>query len=717
MPRLKKLILLPLLLVMLSGYGQLYFAREELPVQYELTALEFNGNNSIASSRLVDVILSKRTPGWFLKFLNKVSESIGREASIFDSTKIPADLAALENFYKDNGFFKAKFSYTVKLNADNNKAELTYIITEGSRFVIRNYHYQGLDSLPAELTEKKPEIKADSTTFFTRVLIEQNNRPLVNFMRDNGYMSGDINRSEVFVYPDSNFVDIKIDVSPGRRFTIDSITVEKKGDGQEFVEDTLIKKIAGIKPGDYYSADERQRAQVRLYRTNLFSTVLVNVVSVVRDTVNTHARLNITGDISSLSELSPEFIVNNQSNAFNVGLGVNYSKKNFFGEARTFTLSSNFAIQDIFISYKNIPTFLASDDTSLGYLDSRAVIEQPYLLGRRITSRMESYFTVDKRKEYKTSTFGGKISFDFELPKFVYLTSLLTYYSAEKTVYDFQSRYIIDKIKNKLIAQGVNQDSVSFYYDNQELSSKREVTSIIGADLGINKTDNPIFPTRGFNITLTIEEANLLPAILNNLGGDIDYRSQFYRVQSTITYFPDIYNSPGSAFGVKLKAGYLQAYARTDMGLPLNKRFTAGGSNSVRGWRSRELAPSALISLSSNSDIADYVIKDFPFGGTFLIEGTFETRNRIYDSFGMAAFIDYGNTWEGYKTFSFSGLAIASGFGFRYYSPFAPLRLDFGFKAYDPVLKQNFFKRYERTHILQDIFNVMNIHLGIGEVF
>ena len=34
-------------------------------------------------------------------------------------------------------------------------------------------------------------------------------------------------------------------------------------------------------------------------------------------------------------------------------------------------------------------------------------------------------------------------------------------------------------------------------------------------------------------------------------------------------------------------------------------------------------------------------------GGTFLLEGSFELRNRFADNLGYVLFTDYGNTWNG----------------------------------------------------------------------
>lgn len=704
-------LLKPLLISLFLFSSVALYAQET--EQYELTNLEFRGNNSIPSVTLSEIIASKQTPYWFLKFLNRISASIGRETSYFDSLRISEDLGALESYYKDNGFFKAKFQSEYKIRKENNEAELIFHIEEGPHFKIRSLELKGLGKLPREISGKLSNNSIDSTKYFSKTLINETIKTLVGNLRDNGYMLGDVDHPEVYVYPDSNFVDVKINFITGKRYIVDSLMVDKKGPGKDFVDDGLIKKIMGIRPGDYYSAEEKQRSQIRLYRTNLFSSVLVSAINT--DSLSNRIPFIITADIGSLHEFSPEVILNNQESAFNLGLGANYVKKNFLGEARTLTLGANFAIQDIFNKYvfSNLPKFLNVDDnTVLGYLDTRLSVEQPYLFDARITSRLELYWTENKKNEYKSFTLGSKLSFDFELPRHVYINSLTAYYSIEGADYSFKRSFVSEKLK-------VEEDSIKL-----SLEKKWETTSIIGAEIGANETNSMLFPTQGYNLSLMIEEANLIPAVFHYLGISDKPKSQFYKIQTSISYFPDVYKSQKSAFGIKFKAGYLQAYIGEGNDIPLNRKFTAGGSNSVRGWRARELAPASRQDISqvnsalqSNIDIYDVIVKDFPLGGNFLIEGSFETRNRLMGDLGMAAFIDYGNTWKGYQEFSFKDLAVAVGFGFRYYSSFAPIRIDLGFKAYDPSEKKNFFKLYENTHILQNLLDVITLHLGIGEAF
>ena len=139
-------------------------------------------------------------------------------------------------------------------------------------------------------------------------------------------------------------------------------------------------------------------------------------------------------------------------------------------------------------------------------------------------------------------------------------------------------------------------------------------------------------------------------------------------------------------------------------GIPFNRTFYSGGSNSIRAWRSNQLVP------KGTPDVPGFLSSEVNVkGGTFLMEGSLEFRLRFFKSFGIALFTDYGNTWLGYRNFRFDDVAVGAGTGLRYYSSFAPFRLDFAFKFYDPADKEYIFKK--------NFWHNFEFQFGIGEAF
>ncbi|MGE5364503.1 MAG: outer membrane protein assembly factor [Bacteroidota bacterium] len=695
--------LLPILLCVFFQKDTLYAQQRG---QYELVSIEFRGNESFSDSQLEEIIVSKRTPNWFYKFIHRISSSMGREAEYFDSVKIRDDIKALKNYYMDNGYFQLNVQYRYRLRKDEHEADLIYTISEGERYRISSYRYDGIERL--DITPRLNRINdIDTTEYFSKELVEKNRQEVRTYLQDHGYMLTTLKKPDVFIDTSRKTVDVKVGFIPGNRYRISDIRVSKSGNARDQVDDELIIKLTSIDKNDFYSLDEINRAQVRLFNTTMFSSVLVN--SVIEDTSGNYVPLNVSADIPSLRELSPELIINNQENTPNVGIGAQYSKKNFFGNARLFTLSGNFVVQDVFnVDYGNLSKFLALGDTTfLGYFDTRAKISQPYLFNKKVTSTFEGYVTINKQRQYKATIYGGKLSFDFELPRWVFMNSLVTYYNVERSVHDYQPDYL-----KKRLSSG-QSDSLAEVIGRVR---KKDFSSIIGMEVSAMQTDNLLFPTKGYTLSFTLEEANSIPNIIARVfGSRSNENSQFYRIIAKSTYYPKVYSSEKNAFGMKLRLGYAQVYSGRKDDIPLNQRFTAGGSNSVRGWNSRDLIPKRSIDLTnlSSQDFISYVLRQVPVGGTFLLEGSVETRNRIIGAFGGALFADFGNTWDRISDFRIDKIAVAMGFGIRYYSPFAPIRLDLGFKAYDPYDGKNLFQKFRNSRVIDNI----QFHVGIGEAF
>ncbi|WP_062062411.1 BamA/TamA family outer membrane protein [Aquimarina longa] len=129
--------------------------------------------------------------------------------------------------------------------------------------------------------------------------------------------------------------------------------------------------------------------------------------------------------------------------------------------------------------------------------------------------------------------------------------------------------------------------------------------------------------------------------------------------------------------------------------IPFTKSFFGGGPNDNRAWRVYDLGPGSTGGRDEFNE------------GNMKIAFNTEYRYNILGSLNGALFIDAGNIWNVLDNLEdedavFSGLkdlkeiAIGSGFGFRYDFNFFVLRLDVGFKTFNPANDQDnrWFKGY-----------------------
>ena len=144
--------------------------------------------------------------------------------------------------------------------------------------------------------------------------------------------------------------------------------------------------------------------------------------------------------------------------------------------------------------------------------------------------------------------------------------------------------------------------------------------------------------------------------------------------------------------------------------VPFSRSYFAGGTNDIRAWQSYSLGPGAS---GSFLDFNDANMK---------LTFSTEFRFNIFLKLNGALFTDIGNIWNvldntTYNPSVFSGFkslenaAVGSGFGFRYDFSFFLVRLDLGFKTYNPanLEGEKWFKEMR--------FNKSVINIGINYPF
>ena len=130
--------------------------------------------------------------------------------------------------------------------------------------------------------------------------------------------------------------------------------------------------------------------------------------------------------------------------------------------------------------------------------------------------------------------------------------------------------------------------------------------------------------------------------------------------------------------------------------IPIQKRFFSGGANSVRGWAIRELGPGSYYFQDTNEEGRVKERDNFYFhSGDIRLDGSIEYRSKLFWILELGAFLDAGNIWtikeyekqeRGMFKFNkfYKEIAVSWGLGVRLDFEFVLIRLDRGWKAYDP---------------------------------
>ena len=654
---------------------------------YELVSIDFEGNNNFSKSELLSVIQSQENPFWLWRFLNSFTP-LGSGPVYFDSTSLPIDLISLTSYYAVNGFFQTDLRYSYDSDQSTKEVRLTYIISEGDYHTYGKISTQGLEALDEFMNSKiSPYLQFDSLGRYIQVNVEEKMNDLVTELKNDGYMLVTFDSSRISIDTLQNKTNLISYFTLGNYYRYNEIRIVKEGVGKDLVSDELIEYVTNIKIGDPYKEEVLAKSRLRLARTSLFTSVNVNGVE--GDTTGSYVPLLVRGTIGPLNELSPEVFADNELNTFNVGIGLSYIRKNFLGDARKLTLRTRLRADDI----TNLNFSSSQFKESLqGEVDFTMILEQPFLFSRTVSGRLETF-----AKSYRISTvdyqnFGAVFTSSFDMPSYTFINLVNPYFRLDRLVYEFPAA--VPEVPDTFIV------------------NTRTFTTSLGLETGSTKTDDLFYPTKGETISLITEVASsdVLwesdEQLVNNALRLISDTGYYYKLQLTFGMYRAVSKDKNTVVGIKAKSGYIQMIDGGQELISPNQTFFAGGSNSVRGWRARELVPPEQVEYIGAPDINEELkIR----GGTFLIEGSFEYRRRFETDLGFALFVDYGNTWNSYKEVRWNNIAWAIGTGIRYYSPIAPFRIDFGFKLYDPG-NGKFFTE-------QKVFDTLEFHFGIGEAF
>ena len=217
--------------------------------------------------------------------------------------------------------------------------------------------------------------------------------------------------------------------------------------------------------------------------------------------------------------------------------------------------------------------------------------------------------------------------------------------------------------------------------------------------LKYDSRDDLFFPRRGALSVLDLAQA----------GGPFGGQYNFVKVLADGRIYrplPGILGwHPRITLTARLAGGALLPYGAEDRArVPFAERISIGGASTVRGWSQDHLGPYLYECLDEETgevlQCSSAVDQDQPFdgtnnedddiiyiGGMAAIYGGLEARGYwqrgLLQSWGLAAFTDFGRAWDGAGVSSWADLrarasqiAVSVGGGIRYKSPVGPIRVD-----------------------------------------
>ncbi|MDI6802511.1 MAG: BamA/TamA family outer membrane protein [Bacteroidota bacterium] len=668
----------------------------------EVNNIELSGNKFFDDKTILETFITKISPGAFSKFLyNIFGEKFGRQTEYFYQDVYYSDIERLKQLYHDYGFFNLNAASSYSYNSDTTVIKIDLKIDENERSYIDTVEYRGIESIDQKVLNEiflEPKIKVGSP--YEKSKINDEATRITEIISNSGYPLVTIlpESSTAIRYFSTNRFKITYAILPGKKYKFGelSIVVEPP---REDITNKIITKHLDFKSGELISKNKVISSERNLNRLGLFEAARVEIPEIAVTTIGDLLPISVRVKPRDKHEIAPEVILSDEDNVFNLGLGLGYTNRNFLGDARNFNLRLRFNTQSVqeWNFGRVFGKYGLKDNSVQGKVDLNFQIIQPYLFTRTLNGTWSLSLIADKKNFYFVTLVRNKIGLINQFA--TYTTGFIDWILERSDV-----NWIEDTIKTGLSITRLKQEE------------QPQFNSILSFTLQRDKTNDMFSPTEGFFHAASIEESGILQNVLKTIQQSLPF-TQYYKVTLFGRWYKDLSRTKFNILAVKLKAGYQDKYGESklnqNISIPLNRRFFAGGSGSVRGWKNRELG--------------SMLQREIPLGGNFLFEGNTELRINHMRGFGKlwilnlenlwaVYFLDYGNLWNNFKDVNIKDVAIASGVGIRYDTFVGPVRFDFGIRVYDPMEIAGKKWIYQKKFFNETLYNGV-LNFGIGHAF
>lgn len=516
------------------------------------------------------------------------------------------DRLALIDLYRSHGFPEALIG-TPRIEADGDaSARLVFPVEEGLRWFLTDLRFEGLPAETVAALERSPLPIAEATPWDPR-RVEDARRRLMGLLADTGYPDGRVEATVDAARPGE--AHVVLSAEPGSFVRIGRIVVAGLRRTRESVVARILKRT-GVREGEPYSRAHMLDAQRQLYNLALFRRVELV-------TMPGQERHDERGVVVLLEEgLHKSYVVGlgwNETDRFRVTLG--WYHLNLFGGAHAFSIETQLSsreqryqigIREPRLPKLNIPAYL--------------VVYRTY----------EEYATYSQRRRGLWIDFGDRYKRPFRL----------------WWRYEYQ------------IVQPDAPDDVLSELEREDQEAR--ISAIIPT-VEWDYRDNQLAPTRGTYSEISVGYA--FPLFQAN--------SEFLKIFARTTFYGSIANGRG-AIGVRL--GAIEPLVPdngdpTNLQVPLNTRFFAGGANTHRAF------PTDYLGIPGQT-----VLEGNPIGGNALVLINAEYVRKLTSLFSATVFVDAGNVWESPSTVRLQDIRWGAGLGLWLDTPAGPIRLEYGWK-------------------------------------
>jgi len=646
----------------------------------EVFSLGFTGNRAVADGALEVSILTRATSclSWVLQPLCWAGAEFAVDRFYRNPRAFAQDVARLKVFYYQRGYREAVVDTVVQPSGEG--VRVTFQIQEGRPILVESLELVGVEEVEesrvaAEVVRDLPIRPGDPLDLLqldtTRIVLESR-------LRDRGYPQADVLLS-YFIPSDTPYsARVAFDVYPGPHARFGPIVVE----GNQLLSETVIRRMLPFREGTRY-----QRELLFEGQRNLFSLEVFRQVEIVQD-------LEFQPDT-----LVPLRLRVSEGNLHRVRTGVGWSTadclnaearwtdRNFMGGARRVQVRgrvSNILAEQFEDSF--CPQAGVGDFGDLNWLVA-SDFTQPFIFSAR-NSATAGIFA--ERQSLQDVFIRQALGLNLALSRSIGRGAFL----------NFSYRPQLASLR----AAEIFFCSSFLVCDPGDIGAlqSRNTLAPVGVGATRDRTNRLLNPTGGYRLLLDLEHASRVTG--SAFGYDrVIGEAAFYREMGRSSVLA--YRFRGGHLNPREFSGLSERAAGREVAHP-QKRFYAGGANSVRGFAQNQLGPRVLtvdvvrlvdevegrsppctpeqvIALTCDAGILDDgEFAPRPTGGGTVVEGNVEFRFPVYRNLLQgAAFVDLGQVWGEASGVEPGEIRWSPGVGLRYLSPIGPLRVDLGYRT------------------------------------
>lgn len=681
----------------------------------------------------------KDTTKWYNRWIRK----IGQPPVIYDEQLTDASANQLRLALVNLGYLGTEVEVDTLRHDNKQKIEIKYSITTGKPHIISTINYNIPDTAIARIVANEKNLKKIKPgNTLDRNKLEEERTAIAEVLRNNGYYAFNkqyitydadtaanakdvnlilnvrppINRAE---NSDSNInrapenhkiyyvrnVIFVTDYNPSSDYGAKSFSsrdsirynnISVLYGEDRYIRPSVLYESNHIQPDGIYTAKEVEQTYEALGRLGILRYTSIEFRQVGNSEGKEWLDAYILLTRGKKQGVSLELEGTNSEGDLGCGVGLTYQHRNLAHGSELLTAKFRTSYESLsgdFSGLINKRYIEYAGEVGITFPKFKAPF-LPYSFKRRMKASTEFSvsFNYQERPEYTRIIAGAawKYHWSYRINNIRHRFDLIdiNYVYLPKSTLDF-----LDQIapSNPLLRYSyedhfIMRDGYSFYRTNKR----------IPLDPGNRKT---LHQRNVFTIRVNAETAGNLLYLISKISGQkrkdgaykvfgIQY-AQYVKADADYTFTHNF--NPRNALAFHAGLGIGVPYANSSM-IPFEKRFYAGGANSVRGWGVRTLGPGSYRSRNLMTDFINQC-------GDIRLDLSLEYRTKLFWVMESGLFIDAGNVWtiHNYENqpggmFKFNRfyeqIALSYGCGIRLDFTYFLLRLDLGFKAYNPASGQ-----------------------------